>query len=411
MNDRIYDAYDARACLKYLTIALATAMLTSSFSFAQSLTVKDIDSAGLPPGMVKMGSNENPMGPSPKAIGAVHKYVYNANRYGWHELDEKGNPLTLDTEERLTKALAKFDGVPLPENFDPDEDDSPYFFSSGSGNILNLLAIAYLSQGGKEVVEAQVGYVSIARKAERLNAAGIPTKVNLVPMTSDYRHDLDAMRNAITSQTALVVITNPNNPTGTLLTFDELRRFVESVPPEVIVLIDEAYVHFVDDANYQSAIPLALKHDNVVVVRTFSKVFGIKGLGLGYAVAGSQILDRMSMYSTGSASMLARMAGAAAVEDTAHIEKSRQAVKDSKAMLYNGFDEMGLEYIRSQSSFVMVNVQHDSETVSDEMWRRRVRISDRGSKYMKGWIRVSAGTKEETQVFLSTLRTVLTKLL
>ena len=411
MNDRIHDVNYVRACVKYLTVALFTVTLTSGLSSAQTLSVKDIDSAGLPPGLVRMGSNENPMGPSPKAIGAVHKYVYNVNRYGWYELDEKGMPSSLDTEERLTVALAKVDGVPLPENFDSREHDSPYFFAPGSGNILKLLAIAYLSQGGKEVVEAQVGYVDIAEEAEDLNTAGIPTKVTLVPMTSDYKHDLDGMRDAITPQTSLVAITNPNNPTGTLLTFDELRRFVESVPPEVIVLIDEAYVHFVDDANYQSAIPLALEHDNVIVVRTFSKVYGIKGLGLGYAVAGSKILDRMSMYSTGSPSMLARMAGAAAVEDTAHFEKSRQAVKDSKAMMYNGFDEMGLEYIRSQSSFVMVNVKHDSETVSDEMWRRRVRISDRGSDHMKGWIRVSAGTKEETQVFLKTLRTVLTKLL
>lgn len=399
--------------LKGLIVIGVALVMGTHLALAQSVMVKDIDSAGLPPGMVRMSTNENPVGPSSKAVEAVMKYVHNSNRYGWYELDENGTPKSLNPGTLLAKALAKVDGVALPKNFNPRRDETPYFFAAGSGRILKLLSIAYLSRGGGEVIEAEVAYGDISEEAEELNERGIPTNVIRVPMTKDYRHDLDAMLKAITPKTSLVVITNPNNPTGTLLTYHELENFVSAAPKHVVIVIDEAYIHFVDDPDYQkySAIPLALTNDNVIVVRTFSKVYGIRSILLGYSVASSRINERMSIYNTGRASALAQIAGTAAVEDQEHFHKSRQAVLDSKKLMYEAFDEMGLEYIPSQSSFVLVNVDRDSQTVRNEMWKRRVSISTRGSRHMGGWIRISAGTRDETEVFLSTLKTVLTKVL
>ena len=399
--------------LKRSVLVGVALVMGTQLALAQSITVKDIDSAGLPPGMVRMSSNENPMGPSSKAVEAVMKYIHNSNRYSWYELDENGNPKSLNPGTLLAKALAKVDGVALPINFNPRSDETPYFFAAGSGRILKLLSIAYLSRGDGEVIEAEIAYGDISEEAEELNERGIPTNVIRVPMTKDYRHDLDAMLKAITPKTSLVVITNPNNPTGTLLTYKELDNFVNAAPKHVVIVIDEAYIHFVDDPDYQkySAIPLALTNDNVIVVRTFSKVYGIRGILLGYSVASSKINERMSIFNTGRASALAQIAGTAAVEDQEHFQKSRQAVLDSKKLMYEAFDELDLEYIPSQSSFVLVNVGRDSQNVRNEMWKRRVSISTRGSQHMEGWIRISAGTSDETEVFLSTLKTVLTKVL
>ncbi|SVC34728.1 uncharacterized protein METZ01_LOCUS287582, partial [marine metagenome] len=132
--------------LKGLIVIGVALVMGTHLALAQSVTVKDIDSAGLPPGMVRMSTNENPVGPSSKAVEAVMKYVHNSNRYGWYELDENGIPKSLNPGTLLAKALAKVDGVALPKNFNPRRDETPYFFAAGSGRILKLLSIAYLSR-------------------------------------------------------------------------------------------------------------------------------------------------------------------------------------------------------------------------------------------------------------------------
>jgi histidinol-phosphate aminotransferase len=383
--------------------------LAEQMAGEQAITIKDIDSAGLPPGMIRMSSNENPLGPSPKAMEAVEKHMWSANRYAWYEEDARGRLQRLDPELELIRALAKVDGIELPDGFDPDDETNPFFLAPGSGRILKLLAIAYLSQGGGETIEAEVAYGDISEEAEVFNEAGMPTNIIRVPMTKDHRHDLDAMLKAITPKTTLLVITNPNNPTGTLLSYQALEQFVSAVPKDVVVIIDEAYVHFVDDPNYRSAISLATANDNVIVIRTFSKVYGIRGILLGYAVTSPTIKKKLALYNSGRASAIAQIAGAAALGDLDHVQKSRQIVLDSKARLVKAFDEMGLEYIPSQSSFMMVNVKRDARTIRNEMWKQRVSISNRGSAEMPGWLRISAGTMEETEVFIQTLKRVLEK--
>lgn len=404
---------NAIAAAGVLTLADRLA-LAEQMASGKALTINDIHSAGLPPGIIRMSSNENPLGPSPKAMEAVEKYKWNSNRYSWYEQDEKGIPKSLSTRTTLNDALAKANGITLPAPYKSesgyDRQDNPFLVTSGSGRILDLLSLTYLVPDGGEIIEAEYGYGDFIEKAEDLAEEGFATRAIKIPMTKDHGHDLEAMLKAVTPETRLMVITNPNNPTGTLISYEALEQFVNAVPKHVVVVIDEAYIHFVTDPNYKPAVSLALSNDNVVVVRTFSKVYGIKGLGLGYAITSQTIKDRLSLYNTNSASAVASMAGAAALEDFDHVEAVRQTVTESKALMYKSFEKMGLEYIPSEGCFVMVNINRDAEQIKDAMAnRRRVNVSTRNLRSLETWLRISAGTKEETEVFLSTLELMLSR--
>lgn len=403
-------------------LALAQQMMTG-----RTPSIEEIHGAGVEPGLVRMNLNENPLGPSPRAVQAVAEHMFEINRYG--------------TQERpLVEALAAFDGVELPARGqgpvgmgagNPQQAQQmqqmqqmaeamgmdmgmfgrsrgPYLITAGSTQALDLLALASFSREGGDVVEAQFGYGSVSRTVQSYKRDfGVETRAIAAPMTKGYKHDLDAMLSAITPNTKMVVITNPNNPTGTLLSYEEIERFVNKVPEHVIVLIDEAYIHFVEQDTLPSAIPLAASRENVAVVRTFSKVYAMPAMRLGYCVSSQKTQQDMRKYMTGSSNMLANVAGTEAVKDLEHVQKSRQAVWDFKKRCYEEFEKMGLEYIPSQGTFVMVNLGREARPIVMEMGRRRVRVSLRRDKAFKNWIRVSAGTMPETEVFLKTLKDVM----
>jgi histidinol-phosphate aminotransferase len=215
------------------------------------------------------------------------------------------------------------------------------------------------------------------------------------------------MLQAITPKTSLVVITNPNNPTGTLLSYEAIEEFVDALPEHVVVIIDEAYYHFIKDPNYRSAITLATSRDNVIVVRTFAKVYGIRGVMVGYAITSQAIKQKLMLYNSGRTSPLALMAALAALGDHEHVRRSRETVIASRERLFEAFEEMGLEYIPSETNFVQFNVNRDTKVVRQALLDRRIAISPRGSHKMKGWLRVSVGTMEETDTFIKAFRDVL----
>jgi histidinol-phosphate aminotransferase len=368
--------------------------------------VEHIHSAGLPPGLLRMMDNENPLGPSPKALDAIQTHMQSLNRYEWFDSDSDGNLTHLQPAEMLIRALADENGISLPEPFDLEK-PHPIFLAPGVDQILKLLAVAYLSPGHGELIEAEVTYGEISEKAREINSAGIDTNVVQVPMTADHKHDLDAMLEAITPRTRLMVVTNPNNPTGSLLTYEAISAFVNSVPGEIVVVIDEAYFHFVKQPNYQSAMSLALSRDNVVVVRTFAKVYGIRGVMVGYAVSSQAIKEKLMLYNSGRTSPLSLMAALAALGDHDHVQRSRDTVISSRERLFHEFEAMNLEYIPSETNFVQVNVERDTEEVRLALWDKRIAVSPRGSQVMKGWIRISVGTMNEIETFLSAFKEVL----
>ncbi len=421
-----------RRFLKGALLGGAALTMSSKLALAEQmatgrLTASDIHGAGMRAGVVRMASNENPVGASPRALRAIANNMFDVNRYSIYTNYPNDRFSGLgDPEDRtpLIEELARYDGVNLPKkerrssssgsSLSFGRDDSPpptpYLVSCGSGPFLKLLPLAYLSQGGGEVIEAETGYGSISRVAEGYNDKEIPTSVIGVPLTADYRHDLDAMRNAITSKTSMVVITNPNNPTGTLLSYEELEQFVNAVPKHVIVVIDEAYIHFVRDPNYKRAIPLAIANDNVIVLRTFSKVYGLPAMRLGYSVSSTAIQKKMLFYMADSIpGVLTQIAGMEAAKDLAHVRRSQQAVWDFRDQCYPVFDRMGLEYIKGEGNFFQVKVGSNRTEIYRELGKRRVQVSTRGGDRMAEWLRVSAGTARETEVFLNELEDILSK--
>lgn len=380
-------------------LALAQTMASSG------LTAKDIHGIGVEPGLVRMALNENPIGPSPMALKAIAENMFKINRYSFGGGDIFG-------------ALAEFDGIELPP---PREmrgmgggggfrfrRQTPFFITAGSGALLSQIALAYLSKGGTEVIEADMGYGDVSGEAEGYQEAGIDVNVIRVPV-KNYEHDLDAMLAAITPKTSVVVITNPNNPTGTLLSFEETEKFVNAVPENVLVVIDEAYIHFVKDPAYQTAASLATTHDNVIVTRTFSKVFGMPGMRLGYGICSQSIQEKLRFYSTGRANALAYAAGEASLKDRSHYDRSRAVVQNFRDRLEEEFTKMGLEYIPSESNFMMVDLGKPSMNIMREMFSKGVMVTNRRRQQMPTWIRVSSGDERETAVFLNVLKEVLGK--
>ncbi|MBM3265799.1 MAG: aminotransferase class I/II-fold pyridoxal phosphate-dependent enzyme [candidate division Zixibacteria bacterium] len=410
MMERVRQGLSRRQFLAGALAGGAALTMTDKLALAKQIatgrtpSAQDIRGVGVQPGIVLMALNENPIGPSNHALQAIAENMFKINRYGFGRGE-------------LIPALAAADGVelPAPPQQQPGGDEffrrrppTPYLITASSSQVLELIALAYLSKGGGELVEADLGYLDLAQTGEFYNKEmGIPTNVIKVPVTKDYRHDLPAMLKAITPKTTMVVITNPNNPTGTLMSYQELSDFVAKVPKNVLVVIDEAYIHFVREPNYRTAISLATSNENVIVVRTFSKVYAMPAMRLGYGVSSQTIQQKLRFYMTGGPNMLAEVAGVAAIKDLDHVRMSQEVVWSFRDRCYDEFKKLGLEYIPSQSNFMMVNVSKDAMAVVREMRKRGVMVSVRAREKMPTWIRVSSGTEAETEVFLHTLKEVL----
>jgi len=410
MNETAKPGVSRRRFLTGALAAGAALTLADRLALAQTmasggLTAKDIHGIGVEPGLVRMALNENPIGPSPRALQAIAENMFKINRYSFGGGDIFG-------------ALAEFDGIELPP---PREmrgmgggggfrfrRQTPFFITAGSGALLSQISLAYLSKGGTEVIEADMGYGDVSGEAEGYQEAGLDVNIVRVPV-KNHKHDLDAMLAAITPKTSVVVITNPNNPTGTLLSFEEQEKFVAAVPENVLVVIDEAYIHFVKDPAYKTAASLATTHDNVIVTRTFSKVFGMPAMRLGYGICSQAIQEKLRFYSTGRANALAMAAGEASLKDRNHFNRSRSVVLHFRDRLEDEFTKMGLEYIPSESNFMMVDLGKPSMNIMREMFQKGVMVTNRRRQQMPTWIRVSSGDERETEVFLNVLKEVLGK--
>ena len=327
---------------------------------------------------VRLNSNENPYGPSPAALQAMNRAESTAARYPDQD------------EERLTEAIARLHGV------EPDR----VVLGCGSGEVLQMADMAFLGPGKKVVVaeptfEAVLGYARVT-KAE-------PVKV---PLTADFRHDLPRMAAACDAGTGLVYVCNPNNPTGTIVTKDELAFFLERVPRTVSILVDEAYHHFVDDPHYASAFEWIDKAPNVVVVRTFSKVYGMAGMRLGYAVSSKENAEALRAHAAWSNANAAVLAAAlASLAESDHVPRQRSINRETRDWLCRELERDGRRYIPSHANFLMVDVGGDVQPLIDSFRERRILV---GRKFpsLPNWLRVSMGTKPEMQAFVDGLRAI-----
>lgn len=320
--------------------------------------------------VAKLASNENPFGPSPRAVEAATQALAGVNGY------PDGGSVAL--RERLA---AKF-----------DLGHDSVVVGNGSDEIILLLALDYL-ESGDEVVLAAPPY-SIHRNAT-LIAGGKPLGVPLC----EQRHDLEAMAAAVTARTKLIVVTNPHNPTGTVVSAGALQRFAAAVPPTVLLVVDEAYHDFVDDGLRYTARHLLAAHPNVVTLRTFSKAYGLAGLRAGYALAHPSIvamLDRIRP--PFGLNAVAQAAALAALDDDAFVEQVVQQTRAGRVRLLETARRHGLEAIPSQANFVLMYAG-DSVGLAERLLRHGVIVRPGENLGVPGWIRVSAGTGAELDRF------------
>jgi len=329
-------------------------------------------------GAIQIDSNENPYGPSPKAREAITNSETIACRY----------PDV--TENRMIEAIAKYHSVP----------ETQVALGCGSTEILRMADTAFLGPD-KNVVAAAPTYEAVLSFAKVMHANAIS-----VPQTKDHLHDLDAMAVKTTSSTGLVYICNPNNPTGTIVSKATIGKFMDRVPRSAMVLVDEAYCHFADDPAYGSVIEWIGKYPNLIVARTFSKIYGMAGMRLGYAIGTPEKIRAMRASklwsSTNSAVMTAAMVSLA---DPDHVVDQQKKINGTRKWLCAELAKDGRTYIPSQTNFVMIHVGHDVTPVIQAFSQRNILV---GRKFatMENWLRVSMGTPEEMQKFAAALREI-----
>ena len=384
-----------RRFLKGLTIGAGVASLGSYEAVAQMVAgpkARPVRGWGVPEGLVRLSSNEMPIGPSPRAVNAIMKQVYGFNRYY--------------RDRRLYAMIAERHGLPvvLPSNNSDGPSESWVTLGCGSSEVLFAIASAYLRDGG-QMIEAAPGYGGVIRTARKYGA-----RARLVRVTSDFHQDLDAMKAAVTEDTRVVVITSPGNPTGIIAPFEDLKKFVQGIPSNVMVFVDEAYIEFArNPADRIGAAPLILDHENVIVTRTFSKIMGMAGLRIGYGLGHPHVIEKLNDNKGGRVSALSVVAAEAGIDDQDFQDRAREVTWAGHDYFISQFNEMGLEYVPSQSSFMLVNVRKDADEVTRKLFEEYNVLVGNGKRRwrMNNWLRVTSGLQEENEAFIAALKKVL----
>jgi histidinol-phosphate aminotransferase len=327
---------------------------------------------------VHIDSNENPYGPSEKAIAAIKSSCSQAGRY-------------VHNPGELHRALCQHNKV------EPSMIEVGY----GSSEILKMAAEAFLGPG-KNVIVAQPSYESISRYGDVYGAQTVR-----VPLDTGYRHDLKKMRAAVNDKTGLVYICNPNNPTATVVSEDEMKDFLAAMPAEIPVLIDEAYHHYVADRSYASSIQFAKAGKAVIVSRTFSKIYGMAGLRLGYAMGREDLIGKMSNYKLWlNMNALTMAAALASLDDQEFVGRNQKLNTETRHFVEGEVTALGLRCIPSQANFVMIDLKRQAYPVLGSLRSRNVFVG-RLFPPLMNHMRVTLGTAEEMKRFVEELKQVL----
>jgi histidinol-phosphate aminotransferase len=330
--------------------------------------------------LAKLANNENPYGPSDKVIQAMTKAFKYANRYGYPD----GN---------VTEEIAKHHGVK------PDQ----VMISAGSGEILDVCCTALL-QDGRKIVGSEPSYTILYQ-----NAAGLKADTIKVPLLADFRQDIPALIRATKKhhrEVGFVYLCNPNNPTGRIVTKDEVRELLDGIPEDVPVLIDEAYHHFVEDPAYETSMKYVHEGRAVIVARTFSKIAGLAGMRLGYAVAPRDQLQVLRPYATGSVNACVRWGGAAALADKENEVRVRRVTLELRKKTIADLKTLGYESIPSETNFFMVHLKKPIVPVIEDFRKKGVLVG-RPFPPLNEHLRVSIGMPEEMARFMVAFRDIM----
>lgn len=326
--------------------------------------------------VIKLASNENPLGCSPKVKEALLKAIDNLAIY------PDGNATLL--KEVIAQKLDIKPTQVLP--------------SSGSDEMIDMISKAFINKGD-EVIMADITFPRYIATCKMMS--GTPV---IVPL-KDWTYDLNGMLSAITDKTKLIWLCNPNNPTGTMFTEEKLINFLKSVPKNIVVIYDEAYNEYVTRDDYpKNSIELLKEYSNLIVMKTFSKMYGLASLRVGYTMASEEIIGNINkIRGPFNVNRLAQIAAIAALEDDEFVKKCYDVNKQGKEYLYKEFKKLGLEFAPSETNHIFVNVEKDGNEVFVELQKRGMII-----RPMPGtWIRVSIGTMEQNEIFIKLLKEVL----
>lgn len=338
--------------------------------------------------VIKLASNENPLGPSPKVKAALAEHAANGNV----SLYPDGGGF------RLKAKIAEFHGI----------DASRITLGNGSNDLLEFIARVFLGPGRKalfsEYCFAVYPLATLAQNAEAIVAKALPADHPVMP----FGHDLDALAAALTPEVSVVMIANPNNPTGTWVEPAALEAFIAKVPAQTIVVLDEAYIEYFDPALKPDSRAWLDRYPNLVVTRTFSKTYGLAGLRAGYALSHPSVADLLNrVRQPFNLNMLALLAAEVALGDQAHVAQAVELNRSEMARLKAEFTSLGLKVLPSQANFLTFNVGRDAAPVHKGLLERGVIVRPMASYGMPTWLRVSIGTAAENTRFLEALKAAL----
>lgn len=362
-----------RTLLKQLGLGIAGLGIVQFKTFASPAT-SFLTFTPADDGPIRLSSNENPYGPSPAARIAMTESINNSNRYNWN--------LTTD----LMSAIAKKNNV-VDENV---------LVGAGSTEILDVVIQSVASQKGSFVV-ANPSYSSWSRTAEKLGLKKIS-----VPLTSDKRHDLTAMLAAIEPDTKLIYVCNPNNPTGTICESNELISFIKEATKKATVMVDEAYLDFTDESSISN---LAIENKNLIVVKTFSKIYGLAGARTGYALANKDTIEQISQLQTwanGGVSVVSRVGAITSLKDDDFVKLCYSKNEAARKYTIEQLELLNIPYIPSHTNFIyfsLVNYKKDFFELLNSNNIQGTNIYEENGK----WTRITVGTMQEMQKFIAAI--------
>lgn len=328
--------------------------------------------------IIKLNSNENAFGASLRAKSAIKKNLDNIFRY------PDGSCYYL--KKRLSKKLGL-----KPENLT---------LGNGSDEIIDIIVKTFLNRG-QEIITSKITFVEyeIIAKANGFKPRTIPQK--------NFGYDLDKIRKNITKDTKIVFIANPNNPTGSYVSHTELLQFINKLPKDKLAVVDEAYVEFVDARDFPKLLNYIHKA-NLIILRTFSKAYGLAGLRIGYAIARPEFIKAMEkIRQPFNVNSLAQRAAEAALKDKTFINKSSASIIKEKYRLYKEFETMGIKYTPSQANFIMFRTSMDGLELCKKMLKRGILIRDLKQYNLDKYIRVTIGEPKENNIFIQNLKMIL----
>lgn len=327
---------------------------------------------------IKLASNENPLGPSPKALKAIKKNLVNIHRY------PDSNSFYL--KRKLSELLRL-----KPANI---------VLGNGSDELIDIIIKSFV-EDDQNIITADTTFLEYEIVSQVLgrNIIKVPLRY--------FKYDLDSIAKKIDKKTKLIFISNPNNPTGTYVTKSELENFIKKLPKGVLLVLDEAYDTFIDSDDFPFGLGY-IKNQNIIVLKTFSKAYGLAGLRVGYAVANIELASAMEKARQPfNVNLLAQAGAQAALEDISFLRRTKKIILEGKRYLYRSLSESGIAYVPTVANFILVDCRRDCVEVFNEMLKFGVIVRDMKQYGLKNFIRVTIGTKKENQRFVKVIRKVL----